>query len=378
MVKYTVFNYRLFDYWVFTMKNVSLVVSGLSVLTLVGCQRPPDHANYASIEGKTMGTSYHITFEIPKDKTPEQIQADIDKRLVVINKSMSTYDDTSTIMAVNRAKVGEAVAINPDFIKVMQDAKVVYQASNRAFDPTVMPLVQLWGFGSKMTVDRLAAPPSNAEIAQAKSLLGFEHVKVTGNHISKDKDGVQLDFSAIAKGYGVDAIVDVLKSQYQVNNYMVEIGGEVATLGKNAHGNGWQLGIDAPVLNSTVTDRETTAILTEPTSGKLNIATSGNYRNSIVYNATRYSHTIDPTTGMPIVGGAPSVTVAHDTTSLADAWATALTAMPYDKALKMATEKNLAVMFIVHQNMNQPASNNHIEDWQVVETPAMKALRAGK
>lgn len=370
------FSRPFFYHWVVvTMKNIVIGFGALAVCMLTGCQRPPD---YASITGETMGTSYHITFELPKGKTPEQIQAEVDKRLIAINKSMSTYDDTSTIMAVNRAKAGEAIGIDNDFIQVMQDAKIVYQASNGAFDPTVMPLVQLWGFGGKITVDRLNAPPTPSDIQQAKAQLGFDKVTVTGHHISKASDNIQLDFSAVAKGYGVDAIAEVLKSTYHINNYMVEIGGEVATLGKNAHGKGWQLGIDAPVLNSSVKNRETIAVIGEPKTGKLNIATSGNYRNSIVYNDTRYSHTIDPTTGKPIVGGAPSVTVAHDTTSLADAWATALTAMPYDKALKLANEQHLAVMFVVHKDMNAPATNNQVEDWQVVETPPMKALRANQ
>ncbi|MFW2177502.1 MULTISPECIES: FAD:protein FMN transferase [unclassified Moraxella] len=342
-------------------------------LALTACQQPP---NYGKIEGKTMGTSYHISFALPKGADTAQIQQRIDARLVAINKSMSTYDDTSTIMQFNRANVGEVINIDPDFVQVMADSKQVYQASKGAFDPTVLPLVKLWGFGGKMTVERLNAPPSQAEIEQAKGLLGFDNVIVKDQTIQKTKQGVALDFSAVAKGYGVDVIANVLKNDYKINDYMVEIGGEVATQGKNPQGQGWQLGIDAPVLNSTVTDRQNIAIIAQPTNAKLNIATSGNYRNSLVYGNERISHTIDPTTGKPIVGGAPSVTVAHDTTSLADAWATALTAMPYDKALQLATSQNLAVLFVVHKPNTATQDSHRLEDWDVVETPAMKALRA--
>ncbi|ELA09026.1 ApbE-like lipoprotein [Moraxella macacae 0408225] len=360
--------------------NVALSV-GLVLCLAVGvsaCQKPP---KYQNIEGKTMGTSYHISFEMPKDADVASIQASIDKRLLEINQSMSTYDDTATIMAFNRAKVGEQIQIDPDFIQVLTDAKQIYQASNGAFDPTVMPLVSLWGFGKEMRIDRLQSPPTTAEIDNARRLIDFDSVVLQGNRLSKNKAEVALDFSAIAKGYGVDVVADVLKSDYKINNYMVEIGGEVATFGKNAKGQAWQLGIDEPVINSSVSNRNTIAIIRESKLGKINLATSGNYRNSLVYDGVRYSHTIDPKTGSPVVNGASSVTVVHDTTALADAWATALTAMPYDKALKTAQDNNLAVLFIVHKfniHKNMDAhSENQQADWQIVETQKMKALREG-
>lgn len=356
--------------------NTTFATSVIVALTISAsaCQQPP---TYQSLEGKTMGTSYHISFEMPKNTDLASIQASIDKRLLDINKSMSTYDDTATIMAFNRAKVGEKVHIDPDFIQVLNASKTIYQASKGAFDPTVMPLVSLWGFGKEMRIDRLQSPPTPAEIDQARSLIDFDSVVLQGNQLSKNKAGVALDFSAIAKGYGVDVVADVLKSEYKINNYMVEIGGEVATLGKNAKGQAWQLGIDEPVINSSVSNRNTIALIREPKQGKINLATSGNYRNSLVYNGVRYSHTIDPDTGSPVVNGASSVTVVHDTTALADGWATALTAMPYEKALKTAQDNQLAVLFIVHQDMSKANQNDEkAQDWQIVETDKMKALRA--
>ena len=356
-------------------KIVYLGGMGAMMLGLTACQQPP---NYQSIDGKTMGTSYHITFELPKNADVANIQKRIDERLVQINKRMSTYDDTATIMQFNHAKAGQAITIDNDFIKVLQDSKTVYQASNGAFDPTVMPLVALWGFGSEMRIDRLQSPPSKAEIDTAKQLIDFDSIVLNQNQLVKNKDGVALDFSAIAKGYGVDVVADVLKSEYKIQNYMVEIGGEVATLGKNAKGQFWQLGIDEPVINSSVSNRNTIAIIRESATGKINLATSGNYRNSLVFNDIRYSHTIDPTTASPVVDGASSVTVVHDSTALADAWATALTAMPYQKALAMANAQDLAVMFIVHKDMKKANKDStQLADWQIVETPKMKALRAG-
>ena len=356
-------------------------------LLLSGCQQPP---TYDYIEGETMGTSYHISFQKPKEVDEEAIKQAIDKRLQQINISMSTYMEDSTISKFNRLKAGEPIQVDPDFIQVLQDSKQVYDQSGGAFDPTVMPLINLWGFGSVMTAERLQNPPSPDEIQTAKSLLGFEDIKLSGNTLTKDKDNVELDFSAVAKGYGVDVIAEVLHKDYKINNYMVEIGGEVSTSGINQNAQPWQIAIDAPVIDSTVTERLTLAAIRQPNSpNKLRLATSGNYRNSIVFDGRRYSHTIDPTTGQPIAGGAPSVTVVADSVSLADAWATALTAMTYEQALATATKEDLAVLFVIPKDgkihdevptVNELARHkaDPLAYWQIVETPAMKALRAGK
>ena len=370
-------------------KYASLLIGGIILsgsLLSSGCQQSP---TYDYISGETMGTSYHITFQNPKGVDEQEIKQAIDKRLLEINASMSTYIKDSTISKFNRLGAGESITVEPDFIKVLQDSKQVYTQSGGAFDPTVMPLVNLWGFGSVMTADRLQNPPSADEIEATKSLLDFEGIKLSGNTVSKDKEKVQLDFSAIAKGYGVDVIAEVLHKDYKINNYMVEIGGEVATSGVNQSAKPWQIAIDAPIIDSTVSERLTLAAIRQPSSSnKMHLATSGNYRNSVIFNGRRYSHTIDPTTGQPIAGGAPSVTVAADTVSLADAWATALTAMTYEKALATAKDKNLAVLFVIPKDgkihdevpsVRELADNkaDPLAYWEIVETPSMKALRAG-
>lgn len=354
------------------MKKVAMSLF-LVLAGLTACQQKP---NYQKIAGQTMGTSYHITFATPQNANLEQIQQRIDARLQEINKSMSTYDDTATIMAFNRAKAGEIITIDKDFIKVFLDSKQVYQASKGAFDPTVMPLVSLWGFGREKRIDRLQSPPSEQEIQTTKNLIDFNSIILTDDKLSKQKDGIALDFSAIAKGYGVDVVADVLKNEYKITNYMVEIGGEVATLGKNPQGDFWQLGIDEPVLDSSVQNRQTIAVLSGKDTGTLHLATSGNYRNSLELKGIRYSHTIDPSTASPVVGGASSVTVLHDSTALADAWATALTAMPYEKALQLAKDNDLAVLFIVPSNVKTTKNsiNNTLktQDWQLVKTTKMQ------
>ncbi len=350
------------------------------IVILTACQPSQQSAPYQRLEGKTMGTSYHISYQAPKGVKPEAIQADIQQRLIEFNNSLSTYQDDSTISTFNNAPANTPIEIDKDFIKVVKDSKQVYQKSNGAFDPTVKPILELWGFGTKMRVDRLQSPPNSDEIQQAKSLVGFDNIQLADNKLSKTKDGMQIDFSAIAKGYGVDVIANVLQSNYQINNYMVEIGGEVATAGVNNKGKGWTIAIDAPILHSGITDRKLMATIQQPTDGKqqgsMHLATSGNYRNSIVFDNVRYSHTIDPSMGKPIVGGASSVTVADETVALADAWATAFTAMPYKKALKMAEELDKAVMFIVlKEGVDSNKESHELTDWQIVETEKMKAMR---
>ena len=355
-----------------------------SIVSLSACQQTPDY-NYLS--GETMGTSYHISYQLPDnvDSADEAaIQASIDERLKQINDSMSTYQSDSTISKFNQLGKDSPITIDADFSRVLEVSQIVYQQSGGAFDPTVMPLVNTWGFGSTMTVERLQSPPTAAEIAQAKALVDFDSIIKKGETIYKTKAGVGLDFSAVAKGYGVDVIADVLKDTYQIRNYMVEIGGEIATSGVNNQQQPWQIAIDAPIEGSTVSKRQTISAIRQPrnTASQMHLATSGNYRNSVMFDGKRYSHTIDPTTGEPIAGGAPSVTVAADSVALADAWATALTAMPYHKALDVANTQNLAAMFVILADDADASANStaddSIDNWQVVQTPAMQALRADK
>lgn len=361
------------------LKSASLTIFAISsVLTLSACQQKPDYDN---LSGETMGTSYHISYQLPKDADETAIQAAIDKRLQDINDSMSTYQADSTISKFNQLGKDTPIAIDADFSHVLKTSRQVYELSGGAFDPTVMPLIETWGFGSTMTVERLQSPPSAPEIAQAKALVDFDSVIQKDDSIYKTKDGVGLDFSAVAKGYGVDVIADVLKNTYQIRNYMVEIGGEVATSGVSAQQQPWQIAIDAPIEGSTVSTRQAMAVIRQPINNgaSMALATSGNYRNSVVFDGKHYSHTIDPTTGEPIVGGAPSVTVAAATVALADAWATALTAMPYEKALATAKEHDIAAIFVIlAKGVAADTATDNVDDWQVVETPAMKTLRADK
>lgn len=308
-----------------------------------------------------MGTSYHITFELPAGVNPKEVQSSIDARLHTINNSMSTYQSDSTISKFNVLKAGQTIQIDADFIKVLSDSRLIYKKSHHAFDPTVYPLVELWGFGAKMSIERLQNPPTPQEINTVRDIIGLDKVVLDGQNLSKTINGVGLDFSAIAKGYGVDTIADVLKSQYQITNYMVEIGGEIATSGVNDKGKAWTLAVDKPIMGSTANSRE---IMTTIRLSGQSMATSGNYRNTIEYDGKRYSHTINPNTASPVVGGAPSVTVIADTTALADGWATALTALPQDDAIELASRNDIMALFILGDD----------KGWHIHKSPSFIAF----
>lgn len=290
-----------------------------------------------------MGTSYHIIFEPPKGTTAQDIQASIDTRLDEINDSMSTYQADSTISQFNALSAGQTIQIDPDFIKVLSDSRIIYEKSHHAFDPTVYPLVELWGFGSKMSIERLQNPPTDTEISAVRDKIGLDKVMLDGDKLSKTTNGVGLDFSAIAKGHGVDVIADVLTTKYNITNYMVEIGGEIATSGVNDKGTAWTIAIDKPIIGSTTTNRE---IMTTVSLSNQSMATSGNYRNIIEYHGKTYSHTINPATAHPVQDSFASVSVIADSTALADGWATALSAVPADDAVIMADKHDIQAIFI--------------------------------
>lgn len=329
------------------MNYQSLIL--LSTLAVVSCTPTPPPSTYHTITGQTMGTSYHITFELPKNTKAQDIQTSIDTRLAEINNSMSTYQTDSTISKFNQLSAGQTLQIDPDFIKVLSDSRLIYEQSHHAFDPTVYPLVELWGFGAKMSLERLQNPPSEEEIQAVRTKIGLDKVILNDTYLSKTTDGVGLDFSAIAKGYGVDTIADVLNSKYHITNYMVEIGGEIATHGLSNKGLPWTIAVDKPIMGSTIHNRE---IMTTIALSGQSMATSGNYRNSIDYGGKSYSHTINPHTANPVIGGVPSVTVIAPTTALADGWATALTAIPQEDAITLADKNNIIALFIIKDGDN--------------------------
>src|SRR5690554_2490710 len=318
-----------------------LTKAGLFIASLflfIGCSQ---QASYQTFSDATMGTRYNISAQLPQGVKKAAVQKKIDERLEQINHSMSTWRDNSLISQFNRAAVASTLEVDADFIQVLQISRDVYQASAGAFNPAVGALVDLWGFGPRLSIEQIQQLPAAQDIADAMAKTDFTSVKNNGLMLEKTAE-LQLDFSAVAKGYGVDALAHVLRD-FGVKNYMVEIGGEIATLGHSAKGKAWRIGIESP---DNVRGHVITAIDVMESA----MATSGDYRNFFNVDGKHCSHTIDPRTGSPISNPLASVTVLADNVAIADAWATALTVMGEQQALVLAEKFNLAVYLIVHKD----------------------------
>ncbi len=288
------------------------------------------------LSGPTMGTQYHITW-LPGENTAqaEAVFIGVDAVLEEINASMSSYRPDSEISRFNAAPVDDWFPVSADFLEVFTLARQVSVASDGAYDVTVAPLVNLWGFGPLPG----GGVPTEEAIAQLLPGVGQQWVDIDAENSSlRKRRPLQLDFSSIAKGYGVDKVAQWLERQAIVD-YLVEIGGEVRVAGLSPRGTPWRIAMEKP----EALQRQVTATLA--ISG-VSVATSGDYRNYFELEGQRYSHSIDPRTGYPVRHELVSVTVVHKSTALADAWATALTILGPEAALATARREQLAVYLI--------------------------------
>ena len=270
---------------------------------------------FFSNEGLIFGTTYHIVYENDKD-----IHDGIRTKMNEFNLSLSTYDENSVISKINR---NEDVELDAYFTTVFKKAVEISGKTGGAFDITVAPLVNAWGFGFSK---RDSVSPQL--IDSLLQFVGMDKVHISGGQVVKDNPGVMLDASAIAKGYGVDVVADYLELS-GVENYLVEIGGEIRVRGHNMRGISWRVGIDKPIDDPKVLHRELQEII-EITDGAL--ASSGNYRNFYIKDGKKYAHTIDPKTGYPIQHELLSTSVVAPDCMTADAYATAFMVLGMDKA----------------------------------------------
>ena len=291
-----------------------------------------------TIRGQTMGTTFMV--KVVKD-TPalpyNTFESEINTLLVEVNRQMSTYIEDSEISQFNRYRGVDWFAVSPDFAMVLQQSLDIAEQSGGALDITIGPLIYLWGFGTRQQ-DNIIPPDS--EIEQAQKRCGYQHLAVQHSppSVKKEIPEMYCDLSAIAKGFGVDKIAEYLASQ-GAKNFMVEIGGEVRTLGKNASGQPWRIGIETPNSSGAIQN----VIVLE----NIAVATSGDYRNYFEKDGVRYSHTIDPRTGKPITHTLASVTVFHESCSMADGLATAINVLGPDAGYELAIKYNLAVFMLV-------------------------------
>ncbi|MBC8206159.1 MAG: FAD:protein FMN transferase [Kiritimatiellaeota bacterium] len=296
-----------------------------------------------SWRGLTMGTSYSITIaDRPRPAELADIKASIEKRLAEVDAQMSTWNPDSEISKFNdfkrlpalRELEGENFSVSPEFAAVVRRALKIAAATDGAFDPTVKPLVDHWGFGAQADAE---------PVAELMKAVGWQKVRVENNALLKANPDVQLDLSAIAKGYGVDAVAEVIRSS-GFTNFLVEIGGEVVTSGTKENDEPWRIGIENPQPDGEIFQA------LELSGGGM--ATSGDYRNfRLREDGTRYSHIIDPATGMPAESDVASVSVMASACMDADAVATALFVMGSEKGFQwVETHPEFEALFILHSN----------------------------
>ncbi len=302
---------------------------------LSACSQAPENWQ---LSGRTMGTSYHITVvDVPQGIERSKLQTLIDSELHQVNQAMSTYIDNSELMRFNRSPVGKVIPVSTPLAEVVEMSLDIYRRSNGAFEVTVGPLVNLWGFGPKPEPEWI---PSEVDIARLQQIVGSDALKMTRepDTITRERP-VEIDLSAIAKGHGVDRVAQLLEQQ-GIRNYLVEIGGELRTLGVNPKGRLWRIGIEVPDSIGQTVQRPIDV------SGK-GVATSGDYRNYYERGGVRYAHSIDPRTGRPLKHRLASVTVVADTCTEADGLATALNVLGAQAGMALAERENLAVFMLV-------------------------------
>ena len=321
-------------------KNIiySLVLMG--AVLLVGWYRRSSSAasEPMKIEGQTMGTSYHLTYF---DEQKRDFKVSVDSLLKEVNKSINTYDPESEVSRFNRDARGVKRAL-PYLVPPLEVAREVYDASEGAFDPTVMPLVNVWGFGPGRRLKM-----ESARVDSIKAFVGFEKIQITKDSVLKSHPYTQLDFGGIGQGYGADVIADFLESK-GISNMLVELGGEGMAIGKNLKsGNPWEIGILDPA--STYENQFFKAYAS---ISNLSFTTSGNYFNFHEIDGVKYSHTIDPGTGFPSRKAILSASVFAKDCTTADAWGTAFMVMGHEKAIETAKAHPELHVFLMYSNEN--------------------------
>jgi thiamine biosynthesis lipoprotein len=302
--------------------------SGLFILLNIwGCHESGQQREN-TILGLTMGTTYRI--KIARESMAERdltaLKQKIDSVLVEVNRQMSAFDPQSELSSFNASNDTTPFPVSDPLRYVIQIALEVNKQSNGYFDVTVAPLVNLWGFGKKGS---RSDPPSPQQVETVRKRTGSVHLKVVdGMYLKKTIPELELDLSAIAKGYGVDAVAGLLDS-LGYKNYLVEIGGEIVVRGVKTDAGLWKVAIDRPQYASLPGD----AVMEILALKDVAVATSGDYRNYFEYRGRKYSHTIDPFTGFPVQHDLASVTIIAGKCTRADALATAVMAMGAEKGL---------------------------------------------
>jgi len=315
------------------MFKMTLWAGGLVLALLLSGCAAGNRGAWLKISGYTQGTTYNITYQDP-DSTDYQEQ--LEKLLGEFDQSLSTYLPSSIVSRMNQGIPD--VDADDYFRHCFQAAAEVYAATGGAFDITVAPVVNAWGFGftERSRVD-------SALIDSLLQFVGMNMISLQDNRLIRDREGIMLDMNAIAQGYAVDVLAEFFDAE-NIENYLVEIGGEVRCNGKNRFDLDWRIGIDKPIDGLQLPGVQMQAIV--QISGR-SLATSGNYRRFYEEDGIKYSHTIDPSTGYPVQHGLLSATVVASDCMRADAYATAFMVMGYEKARRFLEEHTYLDAYLI-------------------------------
>lgn len=317
------------------MRNKKWIALGFAVIAAILLLLLPNtpRKQYYHHQGNIFGTYYNIRYEGTED-----LHEAIKQRLQEFDNSLSMFNKNSVISQINR---NEAVQTDSLFEHMFYEAQAISQLSNGAFDITVAPLVNAWGFGtSQVKGERLEV---RGKIDSLKAFVGYRNIQLEGHTLLKKDERIVLDASAIAKGYACDVIAQLLR-QHGVENLLVDIGGEVVVKGHNDKGNAWRVGITRPTIDATGAEKELQEVIA---STDLCMATSGNYRQYYYQDGQRRSHTIDPRSGFPVEHSLLSATVVASSCMRADALATACMVLGAEQAMEMIQKTADASCYLI-------------------------------
>jgi FAD:protein FMN transferase len=320
------------------MNKLKLIIVILVTVCLSACFPSNDLAKKEILlQGLTMGTTYNIKVVATIEQVKKlQLQSQIDSLLKQVNQQMSTYIENSELSLFNQSQSLEPIEVSNGLARVIKESLRLGKLSEGKLDVTVGPLVNLWGFGPEYRPEKV---PSNELLKQTKAKIGLEHLTLSNNKLSKSFPDLYVDLSTIAKGYGVDVVAELIEKN-GINNYLVEIGGELRLKGFKHTGELWVVAVEKPIS----TERSVQQFIVPKDNA---MATSGDYRNYFEVEGQRFSHIIDPATGKPINHKLVSVTVIHPSSMTADGLSTAMMVMGEEKALAFAEKNGFAAYFIV-------------------------------
>ena len=312
-------------------------------LALAACASAPPMTGETLISGETMGSAWTIKLAGRLPASPEALRAGAQAQFDAVNLALSTYRSDSALSRFNADESGEWVAVDAELAEVLAYALSLAQASDGAYDVTVGPLVNLWGFGPDPATNRV---PETTAIDAARARVGWRDVQVeAASHRARKRPGMRVDLSSLGKGRGVDRVAEYLDAQ-GVTNYLIDLSGKLRARGSNARGAPWRIAVERPAADATSGLPEIATAVVELHDES--VATAGDYRRFFESGGRHYSHIIDPRTGYPVTHSTVSSTAIAANCMQADALATVMMVMPPDQALALADREHLRALLISH------------------------------